>query len=175
MADWAKIKAEYVATGTSYQKLADKHGVPMRTLCRHAKKENWVELRGARGSEIAKKVAVAVEMAVQRKAASEATDAVDRMFAATDKLMRKAEQLLELEDPLSPRDLRSLSSTLLDVRTLLGIRDDIDREEQQARISKMKAEVAALQEEKSSAENRIEVVWVSNPWDKEDEQDNGNE
>ena len=167
MADWAKIKAEYVATGISYQKLCEKYGVPERTLCRRAKKEGWVELRGKRGSKVAEKVAVAVEMAVQRKAVSEATGTVDRMFAATDKLMKKAEQLLELEDPLSPRDLRSLSSTLLDVRTLLGIRDETDREEQKMRISKMKAEIAALQEEKQT-ENKVEVIWVNNPWDTED-------
>ena len=79
-------------------------------------------------------------------------------------MLRKAEQLLDLDEPLSPRDLRSLSSTLLDVRALLGIRDDQDREEQNARIAKLKAEIESLKEDKS-VDNRIEVVWVSNPWD----------
>ncbi len=171
MADWAKIKTEYIAQGTPYRDLCAKYDVNLRTMARRAKKEEWQRLR----EEVVNNVNKACQQRAEKNAIQKATRDVDRFYAATDKLMRKAEQLLELEDPLSPRDLRSLSSTLLDVRMLLGIRDDIDREEQQTRISKMRAEIAALQEEKSSAENRIEVVWVSNPWDKEEEQDNGNE
>ena len=163
MADWAKIKTEYIAQGTSYRDLCEKYDVNLRTLCRRAKKEEWQQLR----AEVVTNVNKKCQQRAEKNAIQKVTRDVDRFYAATDKLMKKAEQLLELEDPLSPRDLRSLSSTLLDVRTLLGIRDETDREEQKMRISKMKAEIAALQEEKQT-ENKVEVIWVNNPWDTED-------
>ena len=172
MADWTKIRNEYVAQGTPYRELCEKYEVNLRTMARRAKKEEWQRLREECVNNVAKKCQQkAVKTAVQK-----ATRDVDRMFAATDKLLKKAEQLLEIEDALAPRDLRSLSSTLLDVRTLLGIRDEADREEQKTRIEKMRAEIAALQEDKTE-QNRIEVVWVSNPWDQEETEDgnDGNE
>ena len=169
MADWTKIKAEYVAQGTPYRKLAEKHGVSLRTLARRAKDESWQQLREDRVN----KLATRWQQRSEKTALQNADREMDRMEAATAKLMRKVEQLLEIEDALAPRDLRSLSSTLLDVRTLLGIRDEADREEQQTRIEKMRAEIAALQEDKTE-QNRIEVVWVSNPWDQEEEE-HGNE
>ena len=43
--DWQTIKAEYVAGGTSYRKLAAKYDVPFSTLKRVAAKEKWCELR----------------------------------------------------------------------------------------------------------------------------------
>ena len=192
-ANWAKIKAEYVAQGTPYRELCQKYGVNLKTLARRAKKECWVELRETRDNAVRKAAIEAEQARVHKKAENDhreynrclqkciqrteekAVREVDRMFAATDKLLKKAEQLLEIEDALAPRDLRSLSSTLLDVRTLLGIRDEADREEQKTRIEKMRAEIAALQEDKTE-QNRIEVVWVSNPWDQEEDDGNdGNE
>lgn len=43
--DWDKIKAEYLQGGTSYRKLADKHGVSYSTLRDRAVKEEWTKLR----------------------------------------------------------------------------------------------------------------------------------
>ena len=42
---WQKIKAEYIAGGTSYRKLAEKYKVSRTTLERKAKDEKWSELR----------------------------------------------------------------------------------------------------------------------------------
>ena len=39
--DWEKIKAEYLQGGTSYRKLAEKHGVRLCTLANRAKIEEW--------------------------------------------------------------------------------------------------------------------------------------
>ena len=43
--DWQKIKAEYLQGGTSYRKLAEKHGVSFSTLKQRAIKEEWASLR----------------------------------------------------------------------------------------------------------------------------------
>ena len=45
MADWKRIKAEYLAGGTSYRKLAEKYGLTLAELRHVAEKEKWVDLR----------------------------------------------------------------------------------------------------------------------------------
>lgn len=39
MADWSKIKTEYITTDTSYRKLAEKYGINKDTIYAKAKKE----------------------------------------------------------------------------------------------------------------------------------------
>ena len=44
--DWEAIKKEYITDGSAtYRSLAEKYGVPLRTLARHGKDENWTEQR----------------------------------------------------------------------------------------------------------------------------------
>ncbi len=154
--NWAKIKNEYVSKGTPYRELAKKHGVILKTLARHAKNEEWVRLR----EEFVNRLSTESLHKTQAQAIAEAS----RIQLATEKLLKKAEQLLELEEALAPRDLKALSATLLDARTLLGIKDDLDRQEQQARIDKARAELDAAKDTEGST---IEVVWVKPPWEKE--------
>ena len=63
-ADWAIIKAEYLAGGTSYRKLAAKHGVPRRTLEDRAMVERWRELRGQVRGRIEAELPNAVTLSV---------------------------------------------------------------------------------------------------------------
>lgn len=66
--DWAKIRAEYIGGGTSYRKLAKKHGVSFRTLSSRAISEGWAADRErARNSGVTK--------AVQRTASEIAANA----------------------------------------------------------------------------------------------------
>lgn len=51
--NWKKIKAEYVRGGMSQRKLAEKYGVPSRTLEERARTEKWTQLR----KEISRKAA----------------------------------------------------------------------------------------------------------------------
>ena len=43
--DWDMIKAEYLQGGTSYRKLAEKHGISRTTLEQRARKEEWTKQR----------------------------------------------------------------------------------------------------------------------------------
>lgn len=43
--DWLKIKTEYISGGTSYRKLAEKHGISFAVLKDKAVKERWTEAR----------------------------------------------------------------------------------------------------------------------------------
>ena len=45
--DWKKLRAEYIAGGTSYRKLAEKHNVSFHTLRKQAAKEITVTYNGA--------------------------------------------------------------------------------------------------------------------------------
>ena len=49
--DWKRIKAEYIAGGTSYRKLAEKYKVSFSTLRKVAAKEQWTELRNIAGAK----------------------------------------------------------------------------------------------------------------------------
>ena len=80
---------------------------------------------------------------VVQKTENIVVDQTARLYQATDKLLDKVFQLLDLDDALAPRDLKSLSSTLMDVK-MLRAKDD--------------TEVAAL-------ENQITVRFVGNDWD----------
>ena len=54
--NWRKIKAEYIAGGISQRALAEKYGVPMSSLVKHAKKEKWTAKRKQAEDEAVKKV-----------------------------------------------------------------------------------------------------------------------
>lgn len=162
--DWAKIKLEYITKGTSYRKLAEKHGVSLRRLAEVAKKEEWVKAREKSVNKVSAKA--------QRKTEEKKLAMVDRLLAASEKLLKKAEQVLELEEPLSPRDLKAMSATLLDARTLLDIHDEYEIEERNLRIQKMKADIAAAEKLVSGKQEPLEVVWVKAPWM---EEENANE
>ena len=43
--DWKAIKAEYIAGGIGYRKLAEKYGVSFSTLSQLAMREKWTDLR----------------------------------------------------------------------------------------------------------------------------------
>lgn len=52
VADWAKIKREYVTTDISYRALAEKHGVDKSSVLRHAKAEKWQEARSRHADNV---------------------------------------------------------------------------------------------------------------------------
>lgn len=54
---WRKLKAEYIAGGISQRALAEKYGVPMSSLVKHAKKEKWTTKRKAVENKAVEKVA----------------------------------------------------------------------------------------------------------------------
>ena len=45
VADWKKIKKEYIAGNVTYMELSEKHGVSFSTLTKVARREKWRELK----------------------------------------------------------------------------------------------------------------------------------
>ena len=86
--DWSAIKTEYITDeSTSYRKLAEKYGVPLGTLYKRAKKENWVSLRKQSGD---RRVAKTVS-AIERKHAQK----LSRIQDITDRLLDRIERAVE--------------------------------------------------------------------------------
>lgn len=86
MADWQKIKTEYLTTDTSYRKLAMKHGVNATTIAKKASKEGWQSQRQQQASKTLSKALAADS---KKKA-----DRLTRIQDATDRLLDKIEQAI---------------------------------------------------------------------------------
>lgn len=88
--DWNKIKAEYIAGGTSYRKLCEKYGVKLSELRNVAEKEEWVKLKARAQHKLNTKI---IE-SVSNKEAKNAVDKLTRVSDLTDKLLDKLEQAI---------------------------------------------------------------------------------
>ena len=129
---WQKIKAEYIAGGTSYRKLAEKYGVSRTTLERKAKDEKWSELR--RQAEV--KTEAKIINAVSDKSAK----IDDKYFRLVDKLMSKAEETIDGLDVWSVTALKEMSTALKYLKECKGVKSEADMREQEARIKKLQKE-----------------------------------
>ena len=144
--DWKKIKAEYIAGGTSYRKLAEKYNVPFGTLRRIAKQEEWTQKR----TQVEHNVDTGIVDSISQKETKKAVDIID----VADKLLNKIE---ELADTLvvDTQSLKQLTSALKDLKEIKGIKSEKDLEEQNARIAKLRREA----EREDDTINEIEVVF----------------
>ena len=121
--DKEAIHLEYISTDMSLRVLAKKHNMSVSTLQLWKKDGHWDVERKAM-------LAAATERAEENLSTAKAqaldslTSRQEKTLAAADKLLAKVYQLLDLDDALAPRDLKSISSTLLDIKMLTDVRDD---------------------------------------------------
>jgi transposase-like protein len=149
MADWNKIKTEYITTDTSYRKLAEKHGVGESTLFARASKEKWVEQKEQHQS---KTVAKTLD-AISKKQVDRAT----RLITVADKLLTKVESLIESDDKvlLDTQGMKHISGVLKDIKEIQMIKSDADMREQEARIANLRK-----QAESEDDDNEIQVIFT---------------
>lgn len=152
MADWKKIKAEYIAGGTSYRKLAEKYGVSRSKLQAKATSEKWVDLKSQTQAKTESKI---VET-ISNQAAKKAVDIID----VADKLLEKATELMDTM-VVDMQSFKQLTSALKDLKDIKGYKSAKDLEEQQARIEKLRRD--AMREDDTTSE--IEVVFNAGPGD----------
>lgn len=129
---WQKIKAEYIAGGTSYRKLAEKYGVSRTTLERKAKDEKWSELR--RQAEV--KAEAKIINAVSEKSAK----IDDKYFRLVDKLFTKAEEVIDSTPIWQVQSIKEMATALKYLKECKGVKSDADMREQEARIKKLQKE-----------------------------------
>ncbi len=143
--DWKEIKAEYIAGGISYRKLAEKHGVSFSTLSQVAMREKWTDLR----QQTSDKTDTDLVKSIGKRNAKHSAKIND----LADKLLDKIGEFMSL-DVLDGKSIKNISSALKDLKEIKGIKSDIDLKEQEARIAKLIKE--AQTEEK--ADNEIKVT-----------------
>lgn len=160
MTNWQAIKEEYLAGGTSYGRLAEKHGVSRKNLARVGSMEGWVALRRA---QQAKCRAAADTAPMQPGMAQEAMqpgtareDGNLRLYVVADKLLGKIEEMVDTADPelLNPTQLRALAAVMKDLKQIQGIQSPLDLQEQLMRIEKLRR-----QTEQEEQDETIEVVF----------------
>lgn len=148
--DWKKLRAEYIAGGISYRKLAEKYNVSFHTLRKQAAKEGWKELRD---KTTAKTVTKIIEMESDKQA-----DRMKRLLTVSDKLLQAVEDAVDAfqvgELQLDKGALKSLSGTIKDIKEIQNIKSQLDIEEQKARIAILKKQAEA----EDTASNDIRVV-----------------
>ena len=144
--DWHKLKAEYIAGGTSYRKLAEKYGVPFSNLKNVAIKERWADLR-----EQAKNV---TETKLVEQIGRKNAKIDDKFFNLVDKLLDKAESVIDDMPEWSVYDLKEMAVALKYIKDCRGVKSDADIREQEARIEKLRKEASS----DDGGDNEIVIV-----------------
>ena len=129
---WQKIKAEYIAGGTSYRKLAEKYGVSFTTLTRTAQRENWVGLRQQAEDKATAKI---VNVVSDNNAKID-----DKYFRLVDKLFTKAEEVIDNTPIWQVNSIKEMATALKYLKECKGVKSDADMREQEARIKKLQKE-----------------------------------
>lgn len=146
--DWKAIKAEYIAGGIGYRKLAEKHGVSFGTLSKIAMRENWTDLR----KKACEKTGTVLAETIGKRNAKKSAKIDDLVDMLLDKIGERMDALI-----VEGKDVKSIASALKDLRDLKGIKDKLDVKEQKARIAKLERDAQAEEKE----DNRI-VVEIGN-------------
>lgn len=146
--DWSSIRKEYITGGTSYRKLAEKHGVSFNTLKTRAREEQWYKLRQQSDHKTTTKIV---------KDVSEKNAKIDdKYFRLVDKLLDKAEATINAVDEWHPTLLKEMATTMKYLKECKGVKSEADMREQEARIKKLQKEA---QEE--SHDKEITIVFGS--------------
>ncbi len=113
MADWIKIRTEYINGNISYRKLAEKHGVSFKTLQDRAIKDKWVERRKKQRERIGEKIG----QKTAEKLAEREANRLMRISKAADRLLEKIEEATEQLDFFLARDKRRYTKKVKDPKT----------------------------------------------------------
>lgn len=132
--DWKRIKAEYIAGGTSYRKLAEKYSVPFGTLRRVAQREGWTQKR----TQVEHKTDTKMMEQISDDAAEQAVN----IISVADKLLGKISELMDAI-PLDTQSMKHLTSALKDLKEIKGFKSNIDLREQEARIRNLEKQAEA--------------------------------
>ena len=131
--DWNIIKAEYIAGGTSYRKLAKKYKVSFTTLQGVAKREKWVDLKRQAQDKSDTKIVNTVARDIAKNSVT--------LNNVCDKVLKKIEFILENYEEIDTQSIKHITSSLKDIKDIKGVKSDIDLKEQNARIDKLRKDI----------------------------------
>lgn len=135
MADWKKIKAEYIAGGISYRELAKKHNVKFSNLKNVAIKEKWTTLREQAKNRTDTRL---VENIGKQNAKID-----DKYFSLVDKVLDKADMVVEQMPEWTVATVKEMAMALRYLKECKGVKSDMDLREQEARIANLRKQAEA--------------------------------
>lgn len=140
MADWQKIKTEYITTDTSYRKLGQKYGIHYKVISEKGKDEGWVTLRSQhRDKTLTKALDRICEDKVDR--AARLNNVADKLMGLVESFIDGCEQRgINITDTQS---MKHISGVLKDIKEIQMIRSDADMREQEARIANLRKQAEA--------------------------------
>ncbi len=165
--DWTKIKTEYITTdNSSYRKLAEKYSIPLGTICKRAKRENWPVLKQQSYDKKVTKTIASVEDKQVKK--------LERILTITDRLLdkietavdeldlqlrKKTEKVKEIEYNNDERPDKPTKETIHETEEVTEVRTIIDRKGIQELASAIKSlkEVQMLKSELDEQEQKARI------------------
>lgn len=151
MADWQAIKTEYITTQTSYRKLAQKYGVSATQICNVGRSEKWVEQREQYLNDTTAKTL--------KKISDQEVNRAAKIHSVADKLLQKIEAMVDNGDGFTEKGIRALAAAVKDLKDIQGVRSELDKQEQKARIANLQKQA----EKDDDTTGVIEVVFAAGP------------
>ena len=150
MADWNKIKTEYITTDTSYRKLAEKYGVHYNAIANRSKQEGWISQRNQHCDKTMTKTLDAIS--------NKQVDRATNLISVSDLLLSKVKSLLETDAEVlsDTQSMKHISGVLKDIKEIQMIRSEADMKEQEARIAKLRKEA-----EKEETQTDVVITFKS--------------
>lgn len=140
--DWSDIQAEY-EKGASLQSLAEKHDISIGTIKKACARQGWCK-KGSKLRKIEKSLDKIIPNGTVSGNGTEVVQWVpfqNRLENAAQTVLDKIEAAIEFVPPEQVQALKQITGALKDLCALTGgAKDDLDREEQRARIDKLRAE-----------------------------------
>lgn len=165
--DWTKIKTEYITTDkSSYRKLAEKYDIPLGTIYKRAKRENWVELKQqSYDKKVAKTISAVEDKHVKKlERIMDITDKLlDKLEKAVDELdlqmCKKTEKIKEIEYNNYDRPDKPTKEIVHESEEVIEVRTIIDRKGVQELASAIKSlkEVQMLKTELDEQEQKARI------------------
>ena len=116
MVDWNKIKAEYIAGGISYRKLAEKYGVSFNTLKDIAVGEGWHQLRQQAHNDTTTKIV---------KSVSDNSAKIDKKYyRLVDMLFDRAEEVIATHPQWGPTSLKEMATAMKYLKECKGVKSE---------------------------------------------------
>ena len=136
--DYEPIAEEYIGGWESLRALSQKYAIPWSTLRDRARREGWEYRR------LERRAALRGEIAEEKD-----TDdgEAERIFRVTDKLVRRAEEILDGGDEVGARELGELMRAVKNAKDIRMLRSALDEREQLARVRSLEEKLSSAQRE----------------------------
>ena len=182
MVDWNAIKTEYITTGTSYRKLAEKYGVTYVQIGNVGKAEKWVQLRKQHLDKVfTKSLAADTKKKVDRakrirNAADRLLDKVERAIDELDLMMvthKDKTKTIEYNNP--QRADKPTKETIHEEEKILSVGSIVDRKGLQQIAAALRdiREIHGIQSELDKQEQQARIANLQRQAPAGDDEDEG--